>query len=205
MNTEQVLKKLRIPNNGPFLLLNAPEQMKESILQAFPNTHTSVTEDAYEAILIFVHEKKEIKEWGTKGLKHMSTKGILWFAYPKKSSGVKTDISRDQGWDFLERKELVPVSQVAIDDTWSALRFRAVKEVSLTRRVQGGRRPAIEVPDVLKEALDRNPEASAFFNKLAYTYRKEYAQWIGSAKKEETIQQRVAKAIELLQKEQKLK
>jgi hypothetical protein len=50
--------------------------------------------------------------------------GLAWAAYPKKSSGVTTDITRDHGWDALHAEGLQPVRQVAIDDTWSALRFR---------------------------------------------------------------------------------
>jgi hypothetical protein len=50
--------------------------------------------------------------------------GLAWAAYPKKSSGVETDITRDHGWEALRAEGLQPVRQVAIDDTWSALRFR---------------------------------------------------------------------------------
>ena len=55
--------------------------------------------------------------------------GLLWFSYPKKSSKVETDITRDVGWDALGSTGLRPVTQVAIDDTWSALRFRPVVDV----------------------------------------------------------------------------
>jgi hypothetical protein len=50
--------------------------------------------------------------------------GLAWGAYPKKSSGVETDITRDHGWDAVYESGLQPVRQIAIDDTWSALRFR---------------------------------------------------------------------------------
>lgn len=53
--------------------------------------------------------------------------GLAWAAYPKRSSGVETDITRDRGWDALRDAGLRPVRQVAIDDTWSALRFRRPK------------------------------------------------------------------------------
>ena len=50
--------------------------------------------------------------------------GLAWAAYAKRSSGVETDITRDRGWEALRAVGLQPVRQVAIDDTWSALRFR---------------------------------------------------------------------------------
>jgi len=37
---------------------------------------------------------------------------------------VKTDLTRDIGWEVVERAGLNPVTQVSVDDTWSALRFR---------------------------------------------------------------------------------
>lgn len=59
----------------------------------------------------------------------------LWFAYPKKTGAIKTDITRDQGWEALAAADLLPVTQVAIDDTWSALRFRYRDEIpTLTRK-----------------------------------------------------------------------
>ncbi|MFC3146168.1 hypothetical protein [Piscinibacterium candidicorallinum] len=59
----------------------------------------------------------------------------LWFAYPKKSGAIKTDITRDHGWEALAAANLLLVTQVAIDDTWSALRFRYRDEIpALTRK-----------------------------------------------------------------------
>lgn len=62
--------------------------------------------------------------------------GHLWFAYPKLSGKIKTDITRDKGWAVLEAYTLMPVTQIAIDATWSALRFRRRHEIKkLTRKI----------------------------------------------------------------------
>jgi hypothetical protein len=61
--------------------------------------------------------------------------GRLWLAYPKKSGPIRTDISRDKGWEALASLDLLPVTQVALDETWSALRFRYRDEIrTLTRK-----------------------------------------------------------------------
>jgi len=61
--------------------------------------------------------------------------GHLWLAYPKLSSGVATDITRDTGWGPLAALDLLPVTQIAINATWSALRWRYRDEIAkLTRR-----------------------------------------------------------------------
>ena len=56
----------------------------------------------------------------------------------------------------------------------------------------------LEIPDDLTKALSQDEEAKAFFDKLSYTHRKEYVNWINEAKKEETRQNRLTKTIEML-------
>lgn len=57
------------------------------------------------------------------------------------------------------------------------------------------------VPDEIQSALGENPKALAFFEKLSYTHRKEYINWITSAKHEKTHDKRMIGFIEkLLQK-----
>jgi hypothetical protein len=74
----------------------------------------------------------------------------VWFAYPKGSSKrYKSQIDRDNGWSLLGREGFEPVRMVAIDEDWSAIRFRRAefiknmtraKEHRLTER--GKERPA---------------------------------------------------------------
>lgn len=61
---------------------------------------------------------------------------VVWFAHPKQTSKDYTaDIHRDRGWDTLAARGLASVRQVAIDDDWSALRFRRLEFAE-----RGGRR-----------------------------------------------------------------
>ncbi|MFN0215394.1 MAG: YdeI/OmpD-associated family protein [Saprospiraceae bacterium] len=56
----------------------------------------------------------------------------------------------------------------------------------------------VELPSELTVLFNQNPEAHAYYNKLSYTNRKEYVQWINEAKRPETRQNRIAKTIEML-------
>jgi hypothetical protein len=56
----------------------------------------------------------------------------------------------------------------------------------------------VEVPAALAAALDGEPAARAAFDALAFTHRREYATWVGEAKREETRQRRAARAVEML-------
>jgi Bacteriocin-protection, YdeI or OmpD-Associated/Domain of unknown function (DUF1905) len=56
----------------------------------------------------------------------------------------------------------------------------------------------VRVPEALEHGLAEDSKARATFDGLSYTHRKEYARWIEEAKREETRQGRVAKALEML-------
>jgi len=57
---------------------------------------------------------------------------------------------------------------------------------------------AIELPAALARALDGDAQARAAFDALAFTHRREYAEWIASAKRAETRERRIGKALEML-------
>jgi hypothetical protein len=56
----------------------------------------------------------------------------------------------------------------------------------------------VDVPGDMASALGGDAEASAAFDRLPYTHRKEYVEWIDGAKREETRQRRIAQALERL-------
>ena len=88
-----------------------------------------------DLIVVFVTSIADVAARLPQVIPHYRRGGGLWFAYPKKTGAIKTDISRDNGWDALVAIDLLPVTQIAIDDTWSALRFRYRDEIArLTRK-----------------------------------------------------------------------
>ncbi|GAA0736614.1 hypothetical protein [Sphingomonas japonica] len=88
-----------------------------------------------DVIIAFVAEKAEVAAMLAAVLPAYRRGGRLWFAYPKKSGRVRSDLSRDTGWTPLLEAGLLPVTQIAIDGDWSALRFRYRDEIAkLTRK-----------------------------------------------------------------------
>ncbi len=57
-------------------------------------------------------------------LRACGSAGTLWVAYPKKSSGRSTTLTRDTGWEATQRPELRPVAMIALDDVWAGVKFR---------------------------------------------------------------------------------
>ena len=61
----------------------------------------------------------------------------------------------------------------------------------------------VEVPEALANALASEPDAQRVFDSLSFTHRREYAEWVAEAKKEETRARRVERAIAMLREGEK--
>ncbi|GIQ68273.1 hypothetical protein DUZ99_04315 [Xylanibacillus composti] len=117
MSTDLV-KKLHY-KGGKALLLNAPETFAWTI------EASAELEQGADFILLFARNAEEVEQWKDKAAAALAPgDSILWLAYPKKSSKMKSDIHRDLLWDTFASHQLRPVSQVSLDETWSALRYR---------------------------------------------------------------------------------
>jgi len=98
-----------------------------------------------DVIVAFVHSAADVAPAAARVLPHYADGRALWFAYPKRTGAIRTDVTRDRGWEPLAAHGLLAVTQVALDGTWSALRFRRRHEIrTLTRRSE---RPDPERPD----------------------------------------------------------
>lgn len=87
----------------------------------------------YEFIIIFVKSVSEVESLAPMTLHNLMADGVLWFCYPKKTSKkYSSDIDRDHGWKALNDSGLYGIRVVAIDEDWSALRFRNKKYIKST-------------------------------------------------------------------------
>ncbi len=74
-------------------------------------------------------DKSELDAYASKVVNALKDEGLLWICYPKKSASIKTDLTRDDGWDALKKQGYEGVSLVSVDNTWSAFRFRPTEKV----------------------------------------------------------------------------
>jgi hypothetical protein len=112
------------------LLLNAPDGYL-SQLQPLPEGVELIQapEGTVEAVHLFVKDRAELEQHAATAINAVKPGGLLWMSYPKKSSKVKTDLTRDIGWDVVTDVGWTGIAQVSIDDTWSAIRFRPAEDV----------------------------------------------------------------------------
>jgi len=108
------------------LVLNPPPGYVES-LQPLPEGAqlvTATTGTAVDFCHLFAINSVQLAELLPTALAACKYDGLLWISYPKQSSKVESDLSRDALWKLPGETGLRPVTQISIDQTWSALRYR---------------------------------------------------------------------------------
>ncbi len=99
------------------------------------------------------------------------------------------------------RGSIVPMGGVHVLGLQKAIREAIGKSIGDTVHVtlEEDREPReVDIPAEFAAALDADPAVKAFFECLSYTHRREYAEWIATAKRIETRERRVQEAMELL-------
>ncbi len=127
-----LIKKLGIKPKNRVVILNAPEGYREQLgtMPADAELVTTVTPTgSFDVVQLFVRNKAELDRDGLMAIQAVKPGGILWISYTKQSSKVTTDLNRDVLWKVFPDKEWRPVTQISIDEVWSALRFRPQSEV----------------------------------------------------------------------------
>jgi hypothetical protein len=122
-----VFKKLNLKAQQEILVLNAPVSFEAELaaLQEVRIVREIGALQEVEFSLAFVTRQAELDELSQAVADKAKGDALLWFAYPKGTSKKYTcEFNRDSGWGVLQQAGFRPVRQVAIDEDWSALRFR---------------------------------------------------------------------------------
>ena len=123
---QDIIRKLKFTNKA--VIINAPADIEKKFVDlgfttAFDKKVKSTN------TLVFINNNNEYLDFLNKQLKNIEPDSILWFAYPKGSSKIKTDINRDTIRVTGEEFNITTVTAISIDDIWSALRFRPIEKV----------------------------------------------------------------------------
>jgi hypothetical protein len=134
-----LFKKLNFKDQQEILVVNAPTSFDTELTNISEFTVIKKDTQKIKAIdfaIIFVLTQKQIDNVIELIFPKLIRDAVLWFCYPKGTSKkYKCDFNRDTGWDKLGNYNLEGVRQVAIDEDWSALRFRKTEYIkTLTRQ-----------------------------------------------------------------------
>jgi hypothetical protein len=203
--------KLRIKKGMVLLTLNAPTNFTKTLALLPAKVKASPTEKNFDQIHWFVKTKKEMEKELSRVMKLMKPEVICWIYYPKGNSSVQTDLTRDKGWEMLMKLDnLQWLSLISFDDTWSSFGMRLKTESDKKKEVAPKERvifqyvdpksKTVRLPDDLSSVLTKNKKANSFFDSLSFTNKKEYIEWIVTAKRPETRSERIKGTIERLEK-----
>jgi hypothetical protein len=122
MSTKTIATKLQIKPNTTIW---SSDLVRLDMLRPLPDgvRHAPGPADATTAV-VFADDAASLRKILDANKADVTKPSVFWIAYPK---GGKSDINRDSLWPILGDYAMRPISQVAVDDTWSALRFRPLK------------------------------------------------------------------------------
>lgn len=84
-------------------------------------------EGDYDWVQVFVKDKAELDSLIQPVAAALRPQSLLWIAFPKGSSKIQTDLTRDQGWGAIQAANLKWINLVSVNDTWSAFSLRPYK------------------------------------------------------------------------------
>jgi hypothetical protein len=132
-------EKLNLRDHNRIVVLNAPQSFEPELATLHGVTVLRGLQGAGDIgfSLAFVTKQQEIDKLASAISKKVKGDAVLWFAYPKGTSKkYKSEINRDNGWQALGKAGFEPVRMVAIDEDWSASRFRRVEFIRTMTRAR---------------------------------------------------------------------
>ncbi len=123
MSTKTVASKLQI-KPGTTIWSSHPDRL--GLFEPLPDDVIVADDLSHVGIaLVFADDSAGLRHILEAQQEYMARLSMLWIVYPKAN---RTDVNRDSLWPILAEFGMRPNSQVAVDDVWSALRFRPLKE-----------------------------------------------------------------------------
>jgi hypothetical protein len=133
-----LFKKLNLGTHTVALVLNAPKSFEPELATLKGVTIKRSVSGTSAFAMAFVITQAELDAASRKLVASCTGDAILWMVYPKGTSRkYRCEFNRDSGWPILGAAGFEPVRMVAIDEDWSALRFRRVEHIKRMTRGAG--------------------------------------------------------------------
>ena len=124
MAANSLAQKLKLKSGARAAVLHAPDGYLKA-LGAEGVTIDSALDGQYDWLQVFVRSQGELAALIAPVQAALKPVSLLWISFPKGSSKIQTDLTRDTGWDSV--RDLKWVTLVSVDETWSAFSLRPYK------------------------------------------------------------------------------
>ena len=128
MTENPLLKKMKLKPGQRAAIINAPSGYVET-LQPLP-AEVELAEElmgTFDWVQLFVKTQAELEQVIAQVRAALKPAGMLWITFPKGTSKIQTDLTRDKGWDALQAIDLKWINLISVDETWSAFALRPYK------------------------------------------------------------------------------
>lgn len=206
---QNLLEKLQLSDEKNLLIQGLPSSIEKQFVKlAFAKNVTPLLKTRkIDFALVFAVSQYQLRSILGEVIPALHENAKFWIAYPKSTSKIATDLSRECSWNCIRSVGFNSGSEVTLDHVWSAIRFQksaSVKQVKVSSTMfasndtSGFRTHVVTPPDDFEKELRRSKVASRFFEALSHTSQKEYVSWITNAKRDETRTRRLEVAIDKL-------
>lgn len=119
-----VYKKMRLKEGTTGIYLYAPKEYVD--MAAEQNIIDFSPKESYEFVHLFIESKEDYFSRIHEALSKVKENGALWISYPKSDKKNKYDVNRDILFKLTPEQGVIACSSVALDDKWSAMRFKNI-------------------------------------------------------------------------------
>ncbi len=126
MPESNLVKKLKLKPGARAAAINAPENYLDELKH--DSDISQKLNGKFDWIQVFAKNKKELASFAPKAAAALKPDSILWLSFPKGSSKIQTDLTRDKGWEAIHNIDLKFINLVSVNDLWSAFALRPYKE-----------------------------------------------------------------------------
>ncbi|PYX96575.1 MAG: DUF3052 domain-containing protein [Acidobacteria bacterium] len=116
-------KKLGIKERARVALLDVPAEVQAELTEALSSCELPNTSRVLDFVFLFSKKRSELTKEFSRMAKRLAPAGVLWVAWPKKTSGVHTDLNENEVRRIGLQAGLVDVKVCAVDEVWSGLKF----------------------------------------------------------------------------------
>ncbi len=126
MIAETLLEKLQLQDEKNLLIQGLPSSVEKQFIKlTFSKSVTPLLKTRkIDFALVFAVSQRQLVDILKDVIPVLATDAKFWIAYPKLTSKIASDLCRDKNWDFVSDYGFEAVRMIALDNVWSAARFK---------------------------------------------------------------------------------